>query len=65
MQREALEQGKLCRQTAEKLKDVNFSTQEVSPQKIDRPIHVDANTMPLGLNKLVKTGSPYDKGVMG
>ena len=65
MQREALEQVKLSRQTAEKLKDVKFSTQEVSPQKIDRPIHVDANTMPLGLNKLVKTGSPYDKGVMG
>ena len=27
--------------------------------------HVEANTMPLGLRKLVRTGSPYDKGVMG
>ena len=27
--------------------------------------HLEANTMPLGLNKLVRTGSPHDKGVMG
>ena len=27
--------------------------------------HIEANTMPLGLQKLVRTGSPYDKGVMG
>lgn len=27
--------------------------------------HVEANTMSLGLRKLVRTGSPYDKGVMG
>ena len=27
--------------------------------------HVESNTMPLGLRKLVRTGSPYDKGVMG
>lgn len=27
--------------------------------------HVEAHTMPLGLTKLVRTGSPYDKGVMG
>ena len=27
--------------------------------------HVEANTMPLSLRKLVRTGSPYDKGVMG
>ena len=27
--------------------------------------HVEANTMPLGLRKLVRTGSPYDKGIMG
>ena len=27
--------------------------------------HVEANTMPLGLQKLVRTGSPYDKGIMG
>ena len=27
--------------------------------------HVEANTMSLGLRKLVRTGSPYDKGIMG
>ena len=27
--------------------------------------HVEANTMPLSLRKLVRTGTPYDKGVMG
>ena len=27
--------------------------------------HVEANTMPLGLRKLVRTGTPYDNGVMG
>ena len=27
--------------------------------------HVEANTMPLSLRKLVRTGAPYDKGVMG
>ena len=27
--------------------------------------HVEANTMSLGLRKLVRTGTPYDKGVMG
>ena len=27
--------------------------------------HVDANTMPLSLRKIVRTGTPYDKGVMG
>ena len=27
--------------------------------------HVEANTMPLILRKLVRTGTPYDKGVMG
>ena len=27
--------------------------------------HVEANTMPLGLRKLVRTGTPCDKGVMG
>ena len=27
--------------------------------------HIEANTMPLGLRKLVRTGSPHDKGVMG
>ena len=27
--------------------------------------HVEANTMPLSLRKIVRTGTPYDKGVMG
>ena len=27
--------------------------------------HIEANTMPLSLRKLVRTGTPYDKGVMG
>ena len=27
--------------------------------------HVEANTMPLSLRKLVRTGTSYDKGVMG
>ena len=27
--------------------------------------HVEANTMSLGLRKLVRTGTPCDKGVMG
>ena len=27
--------------------------------------HINANTMPLGLRKLVRAGSPYDKGIMG
>ena len=27
--------------------------------------HVEANTMLLSLRKLVRTGTPYDKGVMG
>ena len=27
--------------------------------------HVEANTMPLSLRKLVRTGTPCDKGVMG
>ena len=27
--------------------------------------HVEANTMPLSLRKLVRTDTPYDKGVMG
>jgi len=29
-----------------------------------KAFHVSANTMPLGVSKLVRTGSPYDKGVM-
>lgn len=33
-----------------------------SPEKDDPPLHVDANTMPLGLKKLVKTGTDFDKG---
>ena len=27
--------------------------------------HVEAHTMSLGLRKLVRTGTPYDKGVVG
>ena len=27
--------------------------------------HIEANTMPLSLRKFVRTGTPYDKGVMG
>ena len=27
--------------------------------------HIEANTMSLGLRKLVRTGSSYDKGIMG
>ena len=34
------------------------------PKRTDKSFHVSANTMPLGVSKLVRTGSPYDKGVM-
>lgn len=33
-------------------------------KRSDKAFHVSANTMPLGVSKLVRTGSPYDKGVM-
>ena len=33
-------------------------------KRTDKAFHVPANTMPLGVSKLVRTGSPYDKGVM-
>lgn len=35
-----------------------------SDKKHDPPLHVDANTMPLGLAKMIKTGTDCDKGVM-
>ena len=33
-------------------------------KRIDKIFHVSANTMPLGVSKLVRTESLYDKGVM-
>jgi len=47
------------------LKDRRVTVQKPEPQKIDRPFHVEANTMSLDQKRLVKTGTPYDKGVMG
>ena len=35
-----------------------------NPNGTDKSAHVDANTMTLGVSKLVITGSPYDNGVM-
>ena len=50
-----------CRRTAKKHSGLRMKR---NPDGHDKPFHVDANTMPLGVKKLVKTGSPYDKGVM-
>ena len=41
---------------------VKFDRSHLSKGKLK---HVEANTMPLILRKLVRTGTPYDKGVMG
>ena len=51
-----------CRRLIEKSRGKQMKR---DPKGKDGAFHIDANTIPLGVRKLVKTGSPYDKGVMG
>ena len=57
------EQERMRREMKEK-KHVHFAIDRTREPK-GRLKHIEANTMPLGLRKLVRTGTPYDKGVMG
>ena len=52
------------RQAIEEKEHPRVKFDRLHPQK-GKLKHVEANTMPLGLRKLVRTGTPYDKGVMG
>ena len=53
--------GKQCNMVSGKYKGRRLKR---NPNGTDKSAHVDANTMTLGVSKLVKTGSPYDNGVM-
>ena len=57
------EQERMRREMEEK-EHVHFAIDRTKKLK-GKLKHVEANTMPLSLRKLVRTGAPYDKGVMG
>ena len=57
------EQGRMQRDIEGK-EDPHFTLDRTKKPK-GKLKHVEANTMPLSLRKLVRTGTPYDKGVMG
>ena len=57
------EQERMRREMEEK-KQAHFSIDRTM-KPTGKLKHIEANTMPLSLRKLVRTGTPYDKGVMG
>ncbi|MBR3958090.1 MAG: hypothetical protein IKJ89_09600 [Kiritimatiellae bacterium] len=59
--RERVSNGSQCKKVSDKYKGRRLKR---NPNGKDKYAHVDANTMPLGVRKLFKTGSPYDNGVM-
>ena len=61
VKRERRNHAEECRKSAEKHAGLHMSR---DPMKSDKPIHVDAHTIPLGLKKMVKTGTSCDKGIM-
>ena len=54
-----------CRAVADGLKSARVEVKPAAPKPVDGAFHVDANTMSLGINKLVQTGTDLDKGAMG
>ena len=61
VRRERVSNGVQCKRVSDKYKGRRLTR---NPNGKDKYAHVEANTMSLGLRKLVKTGSPYDNGVM-